>query len=56
MSINPNSQRRGPPLAGRPPFATDEDEAVYENAPARPRQQQQKPPQQGAGRDSMYQA
>lgn len=53
MSAN---QRRGPPLAGRPPFATDEDDGVYDNAPAQPRQRQLKPAQQGAGRDSMYQA
>jgi len=56
MSANPNSQRRGPPLAGRPPFATDEDDAVYDNAPAQPRQRQQQKPDQQGGRDSMYQA
>jgi hypothetical protein len=55
MSHNPNTQRRAPPLAGRPPFATDEDDAVYDNVPqARPRQQQK--PTQNAGHDSMYQA
>jgi hypothetical protein len=56
MSTNPNTQRRAPPLAGRPPFATDEDDSVYDEQPAarpRPRQQQ---PAQNAGRDSMYQA
>lgn len=56
MSTNPNAQRRAPPLAGRPPFATDEDDSVYDQQPAarpRPRQQQ---PAQNAGRDSMYQA
>lgn len=55
MSANSGQQRRAPPLAGRPPFATDEDEVVYDDPPAaRPRRQQDKPPQNG--RDSMYSA
>lgn len=52
------SNNRQPPLYGRPPYATDEDDAVYDQVQqpqARPRQRQ---PEQGpnGGRDSMYQA
>lgn len=54
MSSNLGQQRRAAPLAGRPPFATDEDDVVYNDPPqARPRPQQGKPPQ-NADRDSMY--
>ncbi|KAG8787549.1 hypothetical protein FRC16_001542 [Serendipita sp. 398] len=56
MPSDPNQQRRAPPLAGRPPFATDEDDSIYDDVPAaRPRQRQ--PTQQKPGQsDSMYQA
>ncbi|KAG8800248.1 hypothetical protein FRC17_006919 [Serendipita sp. 399] len=56
MPADSNQQRRAPPLAERPPFATDEDDSIYDDVPpARPRQKlptQQKPGQS----DSMYQA
>lgn len=47
---------RAPPLAGRPPFATDESDDVFQNRQA-PRRQVQQPNQQNSpARDSNYQA
>ncbi|KAG5649704.1 hypothetical protein H0H81_002431 [Sphagnurus paluster] len=42
-----------PPLAGKPPFATDLPDSFYEQQPAQPRQRQQPPPNPNA-RTSAY--
>ncbi|KAG5649545.1 hypothetical protein H0H81_003151 [Sphagnurus paluster] len=42
-----------PPLAGKPPFATDLPDSFYEQQPAQPRQRQQPPPNPNA-RTSTY--
>jgi len=47
---------RAPPLAGRPPFATDEPDHIFQDRQA-PRRQVQQPNQQNStARDSTYQA
>jgi len=47
---------RVPPLAGRPPFATDEPDNIYQDREAPRRRVQQSNQQNNTARDSTYQA
>jgi len=47
---------RAPPLAGRPPFATDEPDDIYQDRQASRRLVQQPSQQNNTARDSAYQA
>jgi hypothetical protein len=47
---------RAPPLAGRPPFATDEPDDIYEDRQAPRRQIQHANQQNTPARDTTYQA
>ena len=45
-----------PPLAGRPPFATDEPDDIYQDRQAPRRRLEQPNQQNNTARDSTYQA
>lgn len=45
---------KNPPLAGRPPFATDEPDSVYESSPGPQRRVRMQAPPDPNGRTSAY--